>query len=120
MIKYPKFFGRILLVALFMVVVDSPVIFSHQIDYCRIFGSVYVEKNSRFADYHVYIEESEAFSDIIVFKADNRLFADRQGLWHFTDKKAFADFTIYYEKDRGLAEFSVFFTDTESFAGCNR
>ena len=120
MTKPSKFFGRIFLVTFFLVIVDSPVIFSYQVDYCRIFGSVYVEKNPRYADYHVFIEESEAFSDIIVFKADNRLFADRQGLWHFTDKKAFADFTIYYEKDRGLAEFSVFYTETESFAGCNR
>lgn len=91
-----------------------------QVDFCRIFGSALVVDNPRYADYRVFVEESEAFCDIVVYQTDNRLFADRPGLWHITDRKGFEDFSIYYEKDRGLADFAVFFTDTESFAGCNR
>lgn len=117
---FSKHYRRIFLVVLLLAPGGSPVVFSSQIDYCRIFGAVYVEKNPRQADYHVYIEDSEAFADIVIYKADNRLFADKEGLWYFTDKKAFADFTVYFEKDRGLAEFSICYTDTESFAGCNR
>jgi hypothetical protein len=47
------------------------------------------------------------------------VYADREGLWYFTDKKEFADFTVYFEPKKGLAEFSVYFIDVESFAGCN-
>jgi hypothetical protein len=120
MTLFSIFLGRAILAVLLWIPASSSVVLSNQIDYCRIFGSVYVEEKPNYADYHVYVEESEAFADIIVFKADNRLFADKEGLWHFTDKKAFADFTVYFEKDRGLAEFSICFTDAESFAGCNR
>ncbi len=117
---FPKIYGRIFLVAFLLAPASPPVAFSGQIDYCRIFGAVYVENKPGRADYHVYVEESEAFADIVVYKADNRLFADKEGLWYFTDKKAFADFTVYFEKEKGLAEFSVCFTDSEAFAGCNR
>jgi hypothetical protein len=89
-----------------------------QLDVCRIFGAVYEEKNPRYADYRVHVEESEDFSDLVVFRQDNRLFADRAGLWFFTDKKEFADFSVYFDKQRGTADFSISFTDTESFAGC--
>ncbi len=117
---FSKFYGGIFLGIFLLAPGVPPVAFSNQIDYCRIFGAVYVEKKSSQADYRVYIEESEAFADILVYKADNRLFADKEGLWYFTDVKAFADFTVYFEKKKGLAEFSICFTDTEIFAGCNR
>lgn len=90
-----------------------------QVNFCKLFGAVYIEKTPKYADFRVYEEDSEAFCDIVVFKEDDRLYADKEGLWYFTDKKDFADFTIYFEPKKGLADFSVFFIDTESFAGCN-
>ena len=114
-----KFTRRIVLVLVFLITGNSPSVFSAQVDFCRVFGSVYIEKNPRLADYRVYEEESEAFCDIKIFEVDARPYADRQGLWHFTDTKAFADFTIYFEPKKGLADFSVYFIDVESFAGCN-
>ena len=114
-----RFIRRIVLISVLLAAGNSPSVFSAQVDFCEIFGSVYVEKDIRLADYRVFQEDSEAFSNIKVFKVDSRVYADRQGLWHFTDKKAFADFTIYYESKKGLADFSVYFIDVESFAGCN-
>lgn len=89
-------------------------------DPCKLFGTVYVEKNPHYAHFKVYEEESEAFADVLVYEEENRLYADEQGLWSFTDKKEFADFYIYWEKSRGLADFTVYFTEFESFAGCNK
>lgn len=89
--------------------------------FCKLFGSVYIEENNPDrADFLVYEEESEAFADIMVFyDIDNRLFANKPGLWHITDKRGFADFSVYFVKKRNQADFSVYFTDVESFAGCN-
>ncbi len=111
--------GRIILIAALFLSGGSPSVCSDEVDFCKLYGSVYVEKSPQQADYRVFCEESEAFSTVKVFPVDARLYADGQGLWHFTDKRGFADFTIYYEKKRGLADFTVFFTDVESFAGCN-
>jgi hypothetical protein len=86
--------------------------------HCNLAGSVYVVKERPRAMYRVYIEPSEAFADMHVVKVDNKLFADRGGLWHFTDTFAAADFTIYIETERSLADFSIHFIETESFAGC--
>ncbi len=91
-----------------------------QYDPCEIYGLVFIEENPRLAHFKVYEETSEAFADVIIFEEENRLYADRKGKWHFTDKREFADVYIYFEEDRGLSDFSVFFTEYESFSGCNR
>lgn len=114
-----KLIRRIVLIVVLMIVGNSPSVFSSQVDFCKLFGAVYVEKNPKFADFRVYEEDSEAFCDIKVFEMESRVYADQPGLWHFTETKAFADFTIYFEPKKGLAEFSVYFIDVESFAGCN-
>ena len=88
-------------------------------NYCNIFGTVFIVDNPKEADFRVYIEESEGSADVWVYDTEDKLFADRPGLWYFTNQKAFADFTIYLEKDKYLADFSIYYTDTESFAGCN-
>jgi hypothetical protein len=88
-------------------------------DYCSLFGTVYVEKDRNRADYLVYIEESEAFAHLIVYREKNRLFADKRGLWHFTNNRNLANFTIHFVKDRHLAHFSIHYTDAQIFAGCN-
>jgi len=64
------------------------------------------------------LEESESFADLLVFKASNTLFADKPGLWFFTETRAQAAVSILMVNDRSLADFSVHFVDTESFAGC--
>jgi len=111
---------RIVLIAIIFLSGGSPSALSSQEDFCKIFGSVYVEKSALKADFRVFKEESEAFSTIKVFPVEARPYADKEGLWHFTDKKEFADFSIYYEPKRALADFSVYFIDVESFAGCNK
>ena len=114
-----RILGRIAVLLILMITGSSPSVFSGRVDFCKLFGSVYIEKNVNSADFRVYEEDSEAFCNIRIFEVDNRLYADRQGLWHFTDKKEFADFSIYFEPKRGLADFTIFFIDVESFAGCN-
>ncbi|SFC15159.1 hypothetical protein SAMN05421780_10393 [Flexibacter flexilis DSM 6793] len=85
---------------------------------CKVYGSVFIEKNRLMADYRIFVESSEGMADLTVFKTANKLFADDAGLWHFTDTKVQADFTVYIEPNRAMADFSVFYTETESFAGC--
>ncbi|MCK5280480.1 MAG: hypothetical protein KAI29_07565 [Cyclobacteriaceae bacterium] len=114
-----KFSRRIVLIVVLVIIGNSPSVFSAQIDFCKLFGSVYIEKNPKLAGFRVYEEDSEAFCDVKIFEVESRVYADREGLWHFTDTKAFADFTIYFEPKKGLADFSVYFIDIESFAGCN-
>ncbi len=86
--------------------------------FCNLKGGVYVEKNPAQAQYRVFIDESEAFADLSIFKAQNLLFADRGGLWYFTDTKAQAAFIIAYVDRKDMADFSIFFIENESFAGC--
>ena len=90
-----------------------------QNNYCNIFGSVFIVDNPKEADFRVFIEDSEGSADVWVYDTDDKLFADRPGLWYFTNQKAFSDFTIYIEKDKYLADFSIYYINTESFAGCN-
>lgn len=115
-----KFSRRIVLIGVLVIIGSSPSVFSAQMDFCKLFGSVYIEKNPKIADFRVYEEDSEAFCDIKVFEVESRVYANQEGLWHFTDTKAFADFTIYFEPKKGLADFSVYFIDVESFSGCNK
>lgn len=100
---------------------DTPFLFSEvqQVNFCRLFGSVYIEEDRKLADFRVFEEESEAFCDIKVFEVESRVYADREGLWHITETRAFADFSVYFEPRKGLEDFSVYFIDIESFAGCN-
>jgi hypothetical protein len=110
---------KVAVVIMLLSLVSSPSNSSRQVDFCKVFGSVYVEDSAEAADYRVYKDNSEAFCDIKVFKVDSRVYADQQGLWHFTKNKSFADFSVYFESNKGLADFSVYFIDVESFAGCN-
>lgn len=114
-----KFSRRIVLILVLTMLGNSPSVFSSQVNFCKLFGAVYIEDSAQKADFRVYEEESEAFCNIKVFEVDSRVYADREGLWYFTDKKAFADFSIYFEPKKGLADFSVYLIDVESFAGCN-
>ncbi|HSI90055.1 MAG TPA: hypothetical protein VK927_03015 [Adhaeribacter sp.] len=90
-------------------------------DYCRIYGSVYLERNpARKAGTHfsVYEEPEAAFATVAVYKETNKLFADAPGIWHLASGRNFADFVVYVEPNRNLADFSIHFTDSRSFAGC--
>jgi hypothetical protein len=89
--------------------------------HCRIYGSVYLEKDpgrKSFASYTIFVEEEEAFADVSVYQEDNKLFADKTGLWYVTPNRAFADHVLFVTTNRSFADFSVYFTDIRSFAGC--
>lgn len=87
-------------------------------DYCKLKGSVYVEKVASFADYKVYLESVESFADLKVYKESSSTFADKPGYWFFTDVRSFADFTIYLESTRSFADFSVHYTQYRYATGC--
>ncbi len=87
-------------------------------DYCQLYGSVYIERERTMADYTFFIEEDEAFSDLVVYEVSDALFANKEGLWYITTKKAFANHIIYLESNQSRADFSVYFTDIESLVGC--
>lgn len=90
-------------------------------DYCKIYGSVYLEKDPKYkntASHSVFIEKEEAFANLIVFKEKNKLFADGTAIWYITPNKAFADHVLFVTDNRNLANFSVYFTEVRSFAAC--
>jgi hypothetical protein len=89
-----------------------------QMAWCQLKGAVYVDTNPSRVQYRVFIDDSESFADMLVFKASNTLFADKPGLWYFTEARAQAAVSILIVKDRSQADFSIHFVDTESFAGC--
>jgi hypothetical protein len=86
---------------------------------CDLYGTVYIEKEKTLADFSIYIEEtSESFADLVIFREDNQLFADKSGIWYFTDNRGLAQYRVFIEKNKDRADFSIFYTDTRSFAGC--
>ncbi|MCC9168368.1 hypothetical protein [Pontibacter harenae] len=90
-------------------------------DYCKVYGSVYLEYDPKYkntAAYTVFLKEDEAFADMVVYREKNKLFADGTAIWYITPKKAFADHILYVTDNRNLANFTVHFTDVRSFATC--
>ncbi len=85
---------------------------------CKLKGAVYVTDNPKQAHYYVYVEDYDSSADLSVFAEENKLFADKPGLWFFTEQKAFADFIVYFTDSKGMADFSIYYTDVASFAGC--
>lgn len=112
-------------ICIFLAITTAPFFFSASIkaqsfDYCSLSGTVFIdEKYPEEADFIVHIEESEAFAELKVFREDNSLFADRDGIWFFTETRDFSDFIIYLTEDKDQADFSIYYTDIPSFAGCN-
>ena len=86
--------------------------------FCHIYGSIAVVDDPRRAQYKVYIEESEGLADIVVFEEEIRLYADRQGIWHFMKNPGLADYVVYFEENKFFSDFSITYTDIESFARC--
>ena len=94
---------------------------ARNIEFCKIYGSIYLETDPRlrsncFAT--VYVEPEESFADVLVFQENNKLFADKAGLWYPADNRQFADYNLFVTTDRNLAEFSVHYIKVRSFAGC--
>ena len=90
-------------------------------DFCRIYGSVYLERDPRKqagTQFTIYEEPEEAFANLVVYKEDNKLFADSPGLWYITANRDFDDFVVFVSPNRNMADFGVYFTQTRSFAGC--
>ena len=88
------------------------------VDFCQVYGSVYVETIRTRAHFRVYIEKDETLANLSVFKQTIDLYADKPGNWHFVTNRAFADFTIFIEPQKGSHDFTISYTETESFAGC--
>jgi len=89
------------------------------IDPCKLYGSVFVEKDRINATFRVYIDTTSSFANVNVFKQNNKLYADKVGQWYFTTVRDFADFSIYLEANKALADFVISYTNSETFAGCN-
>ncbi|MBX0292846.1 hypothetical protein K3G63_20550 [Hymenobacter sp. HSC-4F20] len=93
------------------------------VDPCRLYGSVYLETDSRRRSQCfgvVYQEPDEGFADLMVFQETNKLFADKVGLWYLTDSRDFADYVLLVTDNRNLADFSFHYTKVRSYAGCRR
>ena len=91
------------------------------VDFCRIYGSVYFERDPRYqasSHFTIFEESEEAFANLVVYKEDNKLFADQPGLWYETKSRDFADYIIFISPNRNKADFGVNFTTIRSFAGC--
>jgi len=86
--------------------------------FCYVYGTIAVVDDPRRAHFRVYVEESEGLAELIIFKEEIRLYADRQGIWHFGKNPGLADYVIYFEENKFLADFSIYYTDVESFARC--
>ena len=89
-----------------------------RLDFCQVYGAVYLESERNFADVRIFVEPTEGLARLSVFREDNILYADRPGVWYITDNRNEADFRVYIEKTRGFADFSIFYIDNPSFAGC--
>jgi hypothetical protein len=89
-----------------------------QVDYCRLYGTVYVERDRAYADFRVFVEEDEGAADLSVYLEDNALYADQSGIWFFTKDRNQAQYRIYLEKTKSFADFSIGYTTARSFAGC--
>ncbi len=104
--------------ALLLFVRAKPYQAKQDINYCQVYGSIYIESNIEMADYSIFIQPEEAFADLVAYKTDDALYASANGLWYITNQKAFADHIIYFSTTESNADFSVYFTDNESFVGC--
>lgn len=101
----------------------SPATVVGSIDPCRIYGSVYLERDPRrrgFCFATVYLEPEEAFADLLVYPETNKLFADRAGLWYSTEARDFADYALFVTDNRNLADFSFQYTKVRNYAGCRQ
>ncbi len=93
------------------------------VEFCQIFGAVYLERDPRYRPFCAFIayeEPDEAFTDLNVFREENKLFADQQGLWFITPTREFADYVVFVTPTRGQADFSIHYTTARTFAGCRR
>jgi hypothetical protein len=90
-------------------------------DYCKIYGSVYLERDPKYkntASYTVFLNEEEVYADMMVYRESNKLFADGTAIWYITPTKAFADHILFVTDNRNLADFSVHYTKIRSYASC--
>jgi hypothetical protein len=89
-----------------------------RIDYCRLYGAVYIEKDRNHADFSVFVAEDEGAANMAVFVEDNALYADQSGVWYFTKDRNQARYRVFLEKTKSFADFSIAYTTARSFAGC--
>jgi hypothetical protein len=89
-----------------------------RVDYCRMYGAVYIERDRAYADFSVFVAEDDGSANMTVFVEDNALYADGSGIWYFTKDRNQARYRIYLEKTKSFADFSIAYTTARSFAGC--
>lgn len=93
------------------------------VEFCQIYGAVYLERDPSRRAYCAFIayeEPDESFADLNVFKEENKLFADQQGLWYISPTRDFADYVVFVTPTRAFADFSIHYTTARTFAGCRR
>ncbi|UYZ58786.1 DUF6150 family protein [Hymenobacter latericus] len=93
------------------------------VDPCKIYGSIYLERDPRRRAYcsaTVFVEQQDAFASLVVYQEANKLFADKPGTWYVTDARDFADYTVLVTDNRAFADFGIFYTKVRSFAGCRQ
>ncbi|WP_375418425.1 hypothetical protein [uncultured Hymenobacter sp.] len=110
-----------LLTALLTLAPTPPAAPKASLEFCRIYGAVYLETDPSRRSYcfgTVYVEPEEAFANVLVFKEDNKLFADKSGLWAEAPNREFADYVLFVTTERNRADFTIHYTKVRSFAGC--
>jgi hypothetical protein len=90
------------------------------LNYCAVYGNIFLTDKASKADFVVFIESQESFADLVVFKERSSAYANQTGKWCFVEDGRLADYYIYITKNISEADFSIAYTDTESFIGCNK
>ena len=101
----------------------APLVRPAAVEFCQIYGAVYLERDPRqraFCAFIAYEEPEEAFADLRVYREENKLVADQPGLWYLAPSRAFADYIVFVTPTRGQADFSITYTTARTFAGCRK
>jgi hypothetical protein len=106
------------LVVVFLFILTDAELKAQSSQICNLHGTVFIEDNPKNAHFIVYVEETEGLADMLVYQEDNRLFADRKGIWFFTNNRGLSDFSVYFEREKNRADFTIFYTEVQTFAGC--
>jgi hypothetical protein len=93
---------------------------NHLIDYCQVYGNIFLTKKVSEADFVVFVEDSESAANLVIFEETNSAFANKIGKWNKVQDQAFADHYIYITKNSSEADFTIAYTDVESFSGCQK
>ena len=77
------------------------------IDYCSIYGHIYLTSTAAKAEFIVFVENQESFADLVVFKERSSAYANQVGKWCFVEDGRLADYYIYITKNISEADFTI-------------